>query len=249
MKSLEKVFKIVDLLDEKTELKFTEVVNLSNLNKSTVYRILKILLKYRYVTKNEKILKYKIGPKFLNIASTMIGNMEIREIAQPYINQLSKVTSETIHLGALIAGEVIYIDKKESIHGMRMVSQIGRSVPFYCTGLGKAILAFQPEYFIEETINKSNLVKFTKNTITNKKELLKEIDEIRTQGIALDREEHEKGVCCIAAPIRDHWGNVSAALSISAIKIRLGINDLLSYKDLLLEKTESISNELGYIKM
>lgn len=245
MKTLEKAFKIIDLVEEHKELKFSDIVKLSTFKKSTVHRFLNVLAKHKYITKDKKSSNYKLGIKFLNVSSEMLMNLDIKERSEQYINELSNATGETIHLAALIDDEVVYVDKKESTKSIRLISRIGKIAPMNCTAVGKAILAFQPKKFIENKINNIEFKKNTKNTITEKEHLLSELKKIKNQGFALDLEENEEGICCIGVPIKNYTNKVVASISISVIRSIAGDEKLLSYKELLLEKARLISKNMG----
>jgi len=247
MKTLEKAFKIIELIEENDGLKFNDIIELTSFKKSTVHRFLSFLVKSKYIRKDRKTSNYELGIKFLGISSKVLSNLNIRDNAEQYLYELSKATGETVHLAMLIGEDVIYIDKKESNQAIRMISQIGKTARLYCTGVGKVIFAFQNKRFIEKELNEIDLKKYTDNTIVNREDFIQELKEIRKKGFSLDREENERGICCIAAPIRDHSGNVIASISISAVKIRMDIDGLLKYRDMILDRADLISRSLGYI--
>jgi IclR family transcriptional regulator, KDG regulon repressor len=246
VKTLEKAFKIIELIEEHNGLKFNDLIELTSFKKSTVHRFLSFLIKSNYVRKDKKTTKYELGIKFLRISTRVLSNLNIRDNAEEHLYELNKATGETIHLAMLIGDEVIYIEKKESTQAIRMISQVGKKARLYCSGVGKAILAFQNKRFIEKKLDETDFEKYTDNTIVNREDLLEELKKIKKLGFSLDREENEKGICCIATPIRDHTGDVIASISVSAVKIRLDIDGLLEYKDMMLEKADLISRSLGY---
>ena len=143
MKSLEKVFRIIELLEKNQEMKLQDIANELSMYKSTVHRIVSELCEYNYLERHEETKKYKLGLKFVDISSHVIDNMDIRELAKKSIEELNVITKETIHLAMFIDNQAVYIDKKESTHAIRMYSKIGKVAPLYCTGVGKAIVAFQ----------------------------------------------------------------------------------------------------------
>ena len=246
MKTLEKFFKIIELLENDNNLKLQDISNILNINKSTVHRFISVMLKYNFVTKNEENGKYSLGLRFLNIATKIIDSIDIREIAHPYLTELEKITGETIHLTTFDGKNVVYIDKIESEKPIRMYSKIGNIAPMHCTAVGKVILAFQKKEKINEIIKKVKFVRYTKNTITNEKEFRNCLEEIRKHGYAVDDCEHEEGICCIAIPIRDYSKRANSALSVSALVSRMNLSNLLSFKDVLLEKGNLISESLGF---
>ena len=247
MKSLDKVFRIIELLREDSGLGLKELSDKLDMNKSTTYRMLSSLAKYNYIEKNYETKKYKLGIKFVEIGNQVIQNMDIINISKNYINELNSITKETIHLAILSKDKVVYIDKRESLRPIRLYSQIGRNAPWHSTAVGKAILAFQSKEFIKKTIESIDFYKYTDNTITNKEDFLNELSKIEKQGYAIDREEHSKNVFCIAAPICDHSARVIASVSVTFIfDIENLDKHLVKYKDLILKNSMLISQKLGY---
>lgn len=247
MKSLDKVFKIIELLIVAPELRLKDLSEKLGMNKSTTYRMLSSLAKYNYVEKNYETKKYKLSIKFAEIGNQVIHNLNIINISKKYIDELNSITKETIHLAILTKDKVMYIDKRESLRSIRLYSQIGRITPWHCTGVGKVILAFQSKEFIKNAIESIDFYKYTDNTITKKEDFLKELSKIEKQGYATDREEHEENVGCIAAPIRDHSARVMASVSVTFIfNIENLDRHLVKYKDLILKNSMLISQKLGY---
>jgi DNA-binding IclR family transcriptional regulator len=160
--------------------------------------------------------------------------------------ELVKQYNETVHLGVLEEGEVLYLAKEESSQTIRMISYIGKRAPLHCTALGKVLLAYISEEERKKILEEKELPRLTKNTITDKRELEKELDKIREQDFALDREENEKDVRCIGAPIRNYKGKVIAAISISSPIFRIDKNVQNNLKEALIKTTNKISKRLGY---
>ena len=235
------------MLREDSELSLKELSDKLDMNKSTTYRMLSLLSKHNYVEKNFETKKYKLSIKFVEIGNQVIQNLDIINISKKYIDELNSITKETIHLAILSKDKVMYIDKRESLSPIRLHSQIGKTSPWHCTGVGKVILAFQSEEFIEKTVESIDFYKYTDNTINNRIDFLKELSKIKKQGYATDREEHAKNIGCIAAPIRDHSDRVIASLSVTFIFDIENLDEqLLKYKDLILKNSMLISQKLGY---
>ena len=245
MKAFEKLFSIINYLEENKEARLQEIYTYLGITKSTAHRMLSILSNHHLVIKNAETKKYSLGIGFVQIAISVLENLDIRKIAGTYLNEINEETCETVHLAQLIDDQVVYIDKRESTHMIRMYSHIGKNAPIHCTGVGKAIMAFQEKQILERILAKSELERYTDNTITTEKMLLQELREIRKNGYALDREEHEEHIICIAAPIRDHNGLVVASLSVTTMLHRKKLEDLIMYKDTLISKCREISKKMG----
>jgi len=248
VETLIRFFKIIDLLENSSELRLKDIADKLSIDKSTIHRFLKTLLKYNFVKMNPSNKKYSLGLKFLNIATKIIDSIDIRNIAHPYLIDLEEYSNETIHLTTFDGKRVVYIDKIESIKPIRMYSRIGNIAPINCTAAGKAILAFQKESVINSIIQDLDFIPVTKNTITDKKKFMKDLEDVINKGFAVDNSEHEENICCIAAPIRDYSREVKYAVSISAIKTRMDLSELITFKDILIDKANRISKELGFIE-
>jgi len=246
MKTLDKFFEIIELLENNNSLGLQDISNMLNINKSTVHRFLKSMLAQNFVNKNEENGKYSLGLRFLNIATKTIDSIDIRKIAHPYLIELEKLTGETVHLIVFDGKNMIYIDKIESNKPIRMYSKIGNIVPIYCTAAGKVILAFQQKEKIDEIIKKTKFIRHTKNTIIDKKIFRDCLEEVKRDGYAVDDCEHEEGIRCIAAPIWNYSKRVNSAISISALVSRMSISNLLSFKAELLKECSIVSEELGF---
>ena len=172
--------------------------------------------------------------------------MDLVREATPYLKELVNQCNETVHLGVLEEGEVLYLAKEESSKTIRMCSYVGKRAPLHCTALGKVLLAYLPEEERKKILEQKGLLRFTEKTITDKKELEKELNKIKKQGFALDREENEKDVRCIAAPIKNYQGKVIAAISISGPVYRIDINKQNHLKEALIRTSKKVSKRLGY---
>lgn len=245
VKVLEKTLNILDLFDEKgKELTPTEIRKSLDLNKSTIFRILNILVDAGYLEKNSDTLKYRLGFKLYYLGSLVEGRSEIRTIAHPFLEELTEKCDETVHLVVFDQGEALYLDKLEGKKAIRVVSKVGWRLPIHCSGVGKAILAFLPDETVDEIIRERGLKRFTNNTITDIATLRIELARIRKQGYAIDNEEIEVGLKCIAAPLQYSKGEVIAAISISGPKERFSGVEMKRLIPLVKSASERISDVL-----
>lgn len=214
---IDRAFDILEILAfEKDGLGVTEIGNRLGLHKSTVHRILGTMVKRGYIEKTRDRGLYKVGLKLVEISSVYLNSVELKTEARPYLSALMSKLGQPVHLATLDDCDVVYIDKIEQVNSIRLYSQIGRRVPAYCSALGKCLLSGFSDKEIENRLSKMNYVGYTNYTITTKEELFRQIIEARRNGWAIDDEEHELGVRCVAAPILDYRGKVVAAVSISA---------------------------------
>jgi DNA-binding IclR family transcriptional regulator len=158
--------------------------------------------------------------------------------------ELAAATGETVHLSVLDGGDVVHVDKIECAHPIRAYSRVGGRVPVHCIATGKAMLAFQPQAFIEAVA--ADLTAATPETIVDRKQLLAELAQIRRSGISVSRGGWQTGVDGIAAPIRDATGSVMAAVGISGPAMRLRSRERARYAPLVAAAADKISRPLGF---
>lgn len=219
-KSLARVFEILEAVGRsRCGLRGPEVAAALGVPVSTVFRMLKFLTDRGYLRKKET--RYTLGPGLMRLGSVARGQNPLAQLARPLLTELSEETGETVHLAELRGSEVVYIDKVEGSRPVRMGSMIGRSSPCYCTGVGKALLAFQPAARREKLVAETVFDRFTPHTIGNGAALRRELEAVRSRGYAVDDGEHEPGVFCVAAPVLDASGEAVAGISVSGSEIYL----------------------------
>ncbi len=247
IKVLNKSLSILEvLLQHGSAMNMTEISEKLGLYPSTIHRILDTLRHWGYVEQKPNNQKYQLGLKVLELGMAKLHQMDLVREATPYLKELINQYNETVHLGVLEEGEVLYLAKEESSQTIRMCSYVGKRAPLHCTALGKVLLAYLPEGERKKILGKRELPRLTDKTITDKKKLEKELNEVKKQGFALDRGENEKDVRCIAAPIRNYQGKIIAAVSISGPAFRIDINTQNNLKKALIEISKKISKRLGY---
>jgi IclR family KDG regulon transcriptional repressor len=249
IQSVDRALQILDLFDEyNTELKITEISSRLNLHKSTTHSLLKTLQYHNYIKQNSQNGKYSPGLKLFERGSFAISSLDIREISKRYLIELSVETGQTVNLVILDGKEGVYIDKIEGQSTTVLYSRVGGRVPIHTSAVGKVLVGFKTDDEIEKILYGYEFKKQTNHTILNKAEYLSELKRVRSQGYAVDNEENEPGICCIAVPIRNHTKGVAAAISLSATVTR--IKDDKDFFEEVVEKLKlrsgEISNQLGY---
>jgi len=220
VKSLEKALKLLDFFTpQRPELGITELSNLSGLLKSSVHNMVSTFEVCGYLEKNIVTGKYRLGKRILILSNSLYSSNDVRLIVRPYMEKLSAQFGETVYFAQYMDGVVVYLDAVFTAQNMSSRQIIGMTAPMYCTGVGKAILAFLSKEQIQQVID-SGLIGFTEQTITTKDKLLKEFEVIRKNGYAIDNMEHEFGIKCVAAPIFNSTGKIVAALSLSGPSLR-----------------------------
>lgn len=212
-----------------------------DIHKSTALRLLQTLERHGFVQRQGDPPEFLLGLRLVELSQTLLEKLEIRQVAAGPLKWLGEQTGETIHLAVRVAGEVVYLDKVESIYPVRMYSQVGARAAAYCTGVGKVLLA----YADPSTWPSMELRRFTDTTITTREGLVLAAKEIRAQGWGWDEREHEETIRCIAAPVFGPWGAVVAAVSVSVPTSRLSAEQLGQYVPQLLEATGEITRGIG----
>lgn len=241
----ERIFNTIECLAQNGSMGLQELSSELSLNKSTVHRILNSLICMDYVRQDPESSRYSLSFKICGLANQILSKNNMIDIARPYLKELSSISGETVHLVQIDGINATYIDKVEaSKNSVRMISMVGKSIPLYCSGVGKALLSDLPNDKIQSIWNHSSIEKLTRYTVTNYNEFLKLIDETRNTGYAMDNEENELGVRCIAVALKGYNGKSEHAISISAPKDRMSDSRISELKELILKAKIQIEQEL-----
>jgi DNA-binding IclR family transcriptional regulator len=244
---LERSFAILDVLAQSNEdLSLAEMEEKLKLNKSTSYRLLRTLERYHFAQKDFDTGKYRLGSKLLELGARAVARFDLASIGRPYLERLSKESGETAHLGILRDSEVVSISVVDGRHALRMSVTVGAISSVHCSALGKAMLALLPEQEVDKIVPKHGLKAYTRNTITRRADLKKELIEIRTHGFAIDDQEFEEGLKCIAAGVQDYSGRAVAAVSIAGAALRLTKKRASALAPLVARAASDFSTSLGY---
>jgi DNA-binding IclR family transcriptional regulator len=249
VQSAERIFQVMEMLAENGEMGLMEISAALDLHKSTVHRLLMSLVYMGYAKQDETTQKYMLSYKIVNMAGKILDRMDILQVAKPYLERLSDLSGEAVHLVQREGNHILYIYKIEAKVGtIRMVSHVGMIHPMYCSGVGKAIMATLPEREVKQIWNESVIEKKTDKTVTDYDEMQKLLEEVRKNGYALDDEENEKGVRCIAACLHGYQNEVKYAFSISGPTSRMTRERVMELAVDVKKVQEELSRELGYYK-
>ena len=193
---------------------------------------------------NPKTRKYRLGLKMFEMGLLFGHHLGIRRIARPHLEQLATRFDVNCHLGMLSGTSTTIIDRIHNLESSSLIQRLSVNVPLYCSGVGKAILAFLPRYDQQGLLKRLKLVRYTKNTIVDKGGLRKELDWIAKHGYAMDRGELHVNIHCVAAPVLDKNSNVVAAISASDSRERLTDQKMKDIIPELIKTAESISLQL-----
>lgn len=248
VKSVDRALRIITLVSQSKEGRgVTELASHLELNKSSIYKLLSTLVSHGFIEQDTVTKKYRLGYKYLELSSILLESIDLRTQAKPFLEELEALTNEVIHLVVYDQGEVIYIEKLEGSETLRTHSKVGRRAPVHCTSAGKVILAYLPVQEVLTILEKNGLPKHTENTITDRETFLLELHKIKNQGYGVEIQENETGITCIAGPIFDNRGNITAAVSVSGPSTRMTESRLEGLSPAIMEIGKKISHRLGYI--
>lgn len=249
IQSVDRALSILECFSlERQELGVSELARLLSLNKSTAFGLVSTLERRGYLQQNSDNGKYGLGLKALDLATIRLAAFSFTRVARPILKALVDRLGETVHLAIYDRGEVVYVDKIESSSTIQIASFIGKRNPCYCTGVGKCLLAFQPEAEVERVVA-GGLAPRTAKTITNPDAFRAALAHIRSVDQAIDDEEFELGLVCVAAPIRDSSRAVCAAISVSSPTFRIGRDTIVEIARQVSETAAAVSQSLGYVAL
>ncbi len=247
VQSLERAFDLLEkLCRSRNGMTIGTLSAETGLHKSTVHRLLATMCTRGYVQRDAETSVYRAGMRLCELSSYIVENMDVIERARAPLERLGHETGETVHLVLQEERDIVYIHKVESVSGaIRMFSRIGMRRPLYCTGVGKAILATWPDEEARALWRASDVRPWTPYTIVDEAAFFQELAQVRRLGYAMDNEENELGVCCIAAAIPDYRGRASYAISVSAPLTRMSDERIAALRVPLLETRDEIAEAIG----
>ncbi|HET6414134.1 MAG TPA: IclR family transcriptional regulator C-terminal domain-containing protein [Anaeromyxobacter sp.] len=249
VQSVARTLRILETLAAEGELGLTELAERVGMHKSTLFRFMRTFSELGYARRDGDTERFSLTLKVFELGSSVYARVDLVKLASPVLARLSATTEETVHLAILDGNQLVYLSKIESPRALRVAMQsgVGLTAPAYCTGLGKVLLAFADTRVLDSYLAGCDFVHYTENTLSDRLHLLAELQVIRNRGWAVDNEEHEYGVRCVAAPVRSGTGAVAAALSVSGPTIRLTPDRVDIMRELVCEAAKEISRLLGYV--
>jgi IclR family KDG regulon transcriptional repressor len=241
------VGKALQVLDQVAEfrrpVRFSELLENSPFPKPTLYRFVQTLTNQGMLSFDPDRQTYAMGVRLVRLAHSAWRYSSLARVARPYIEALAAKVGEAVHLAQLDNGHVLFVDKCKATDHFETLAQAGKIAPGYCTGVGKAILAFMPEVEQNRALDQQSYTAYTPFTLTNRAALMTEITQIKEDGFAYDREEHEQGIISIACPILNGQGRVVGAVSIATSTNRYTIKNLEKQRPNLMRSANLIGAE------
>ncbi|HCJ59064.1 Transcriptional regulator KdgR [bioreactor metagenome] len=242
IKSVIKSMEVFEILVEKGELSIGELSDLSGLGKSSVHRILGTLKHIGYVKQDIEDGKYYASIKVFELGNKIGDRIPFKNIVREKLEQLYEKCQETVNIGMLDDLDVVFLDKIITKEPLRIVLDVGRRVPAYCSGMGKILLAYTENVNLKAIEYK----KYTENTLCNVDMLEEELKKIRQQGFSIDNEEYIRGLICIAVPVKKRNGDVIAAISVAVPAVRMNEPKKEEYLKMLQDTAYEMTKELPY---
>ena len=247
VKSADRVLDIFEHLTGFPEgLTVKELSDHMNWAPSSTIGLLKTLSDREYLSVDAK-KRYSLGPKLINLGMATVSMLDICKVAEPILKEILNKLGETVFLAVRSGSEIVYIAKENSTRTISTNANVGMRKPLYCTGLGKAFLAFMDRQSSEKLMDTIDYKVFTKNTVSSKEILKQQLEKFRSQGYAVDNGEIEEELWCVAVPIYDAKHQVIAAMSCAGPKTRmLPKHDIVAQT--MKQASQTISRKYGYIK-
>jgi IclR family KDG regulon transcriptional repressor len=248
LESAGRVLRLLELFRPgERDLNLTQISERLVLPKSSVHRLLDTLIEHEFIERDAATRRYRLGLRVFEIGSVAIHERGLHGAAHPIVEQLAVSTSETCHLAVLSGTEAVYVYKIDGASSIIMSSRVGGRAPCYCTSIGKVLIAWSGNEIIMRVVH-SGFHAFTPNTISTAVRLSAELERVRRKGYALDLEEFERGLRCIAAPVRDQTGNVVAALGLAGPAGRLNSERLRTLAEPVMASADAVSRNLGFVR-
>ena len=243
--SVVKAFTILDaFVGDKKEWGVRELAKKTGYNKSTTYRLLSTLESLGALQKNNED-KYLLGLKLFELGNLVSIHKSLRKLSRTPLENIAREIKETVHFGVFDKGQVLYLNKTESPQGLKVSTQIGSYQKAYCTAIGKVLLAFSSEDEITEYLKTTSLDACTENTITDAKALEEALKKIRKQQYALDMEELELGLICIAIPVFGKNNDIVASISVSGPSSRFKLENIDNYLTIIKKGAREIEESIA----
>jgi IclR family transcriptional regulator, KDG regulon repressor len=231
--------------EEQVEIGISDLAKRLGVAKSTVHRLAVTLVADGMLEQNPDSGKYRLGLSLFRLGSLVRRRMNVSNEARPLLRELREKVNETVHLAVLDGAEIMYVFNLESTQAIRMRSDVGVRKPAYCTAEGQAILAYQPPDVVDRVVG-NGLAARTPQTVTDPLAFKKVLEGVRARGCAIEDEESELGMRCIAAPLYNDAGEVVAAVGLAGPVSRLSKKALSTYIPHVIETAAAISARLGY---
>jgi DNA-binding IclR family transcriptional regulator len=243
--AVERALNILEAAAHRREgLTNSEISRKLGIPKSSASYILRTLEKRGYLRREEETGRYRLGLKILSLGGDAQANLDIADVALPFMRSLVEKIRMTVHLAVLDQGEAVYIEKVEAPGFFKVNTWVGRRMFLHSTSVGKCLLAWLPKHDIETIVKQQGMKKRTPKTIATMTKLLADLEQVKQSGYAVDDEENSLGARCVGAPVFDATGNVTAAIGASGTLTQMDEADMPRIVEALKETARRVSRQL-----
>ena len=214
--------------------------------KSSVHRIVLTFERARILCLDKDSGRYRLGLRLFGLANMALNGINLREQAAPILNHLMERIGLTVHMAVFEHDEAVLIEKVQPPGLLKLATWVGKRVDLHCTALGKVLLAYRPEWEIDDLVKKHGLLRHNDNTIGSAKKLKENLALVTKLGYAIDDEEEEIGIRCLGVPIFDSQIKVAAAISVSGTADQINPESFGTLAEQLKRAAQAISEQLGY---
>jgi Transcriptional regulator len=246
LKSLNKVAAILDCFSTTHRaMSLADICKLTGFPRSTTHRLLASMREVGLLDQDRERERYRLGIKLFSYGNIVLANLDLHREARPYAEALGRITGLSVHLAVFGGERAVVIHRAEPAPGGLTPLNLLENAPVHCTSIGKAILAYQPDAILQRVID-AGLQRFTDATITSGEDLRRELEQVRAKGYAVDDGEHQPGMRCVGAPIRDQFGRVFASISATGSAIQSPVEREAAIAAIVIHHANQISTHLGY---
>ena len=247
MKSLNKALDIIDAVSNLGSAGIREISSKTGYPPATTHRITSTLVKRGFFNQNPVTKNYSLSLRFLELGTKVQQQFDLPTIARPHLQKLMSETGESANLAIWDSDSVVYLDQVQSDKSMlKIFTRLGSRVPLYSTGVGKMLLSQWSKTELDAYLKRTQLIPYTPHTLVSRAQILEDLDQISARGFAVDNEEMEEGVRCVAALVFDHRQQVAAAISISGAAMRITPDRIENFGEKVTQCALNISHDLGF---
>jgi DNA-binding IclR family transcriptional regulator len=246
VKVLDKALSILSTFFRKDDTTLKELGEITQLNRSTIYRILKVYMKWGFLEQDASSKKYRLSIKILEIAGSVLRKLNFLDICRPYLPHIRDKSGESAFLSILDRDQIVVVDWEPSYFDAHIRITIGKTVPSWSTAAGRAILAFLPPAELDDILAGITLTRFTEHTITDMKVLRSVLAKVARDGYSVSIGEYDTDIVIVSAPVFDIHYRVVASCSIAALESRVKKPEQIQvFSSLISEISQEISKKLG----
>lgn len=250
IQTVSNALRVLEMFSEEDEIGVSDLSRRLSLHKNNVFRLLATLEENGYIEQSARSERYRLGTGCLELGRAFARGNTLLRVARPILEELCKTLGETVHIATLRNGEVIHLDAEVPDQLITTTSRVGLRLPAHNTALGKVLLAGMDlearSAFVAESLTDTKLAPRTENSIMDPHKFVEHLSSVALQGSAVDMEECEVGLRCVAAPVHDEAGRVIAAISASGPSFRLSQDHLLgSVAPTIVEAADRLSRSLS----